>query len=447
MSDLSYALQRLRDDFTISTEKLRSISTSFLREMTEGLAGRPSSLAMLPSYLTQPSGQETGTFLALDFGGTNVRALSVKLLGEGRFQILARQSLPLVDPASNYNFISEAARAEDLFDFLACQLAKLTDSNTVYLLGHCFSFACQQSGANNATLLYWTKEIKTQGVEGHDVVQLLNDAFARQGLAHIRPVVIVNDSVSALIAAAYNDTKTDIGSICGTGHNTCYLEPHSPWASTPMFINMESGSFDKLSGNVFDIALDKNSERPGAGRLEKMCSGRYIGEIFRLAVSDLIEQRLLFGGYSPVLFASTDILTGEDLAIILNDTASDLDSIGEWLDLRDPQLAHTYSDRAALQEIAGLVTKRSARLVAATFVGVLNHIDPHCNRNHTIAIDGSLYEKMPGYAQTIRETLDELLDDSAHKISLTLTKDGSGVGAAIAAATTVSGGQGPGARD
>ncbi|MPM74909.1 hypothetical protein SDC9_121898 [bioreactor metagenome] len=56
--------------------------------------------------------------------------------------------------------------------------------------------------------------------------------------------------------------------------------------------------------------------------------------------------------------------------------------------------------------------------------------------NKDIAIDGSLFEKLPGYAAVIRETISIFDRRLADKTAISLVKDGSGsgVGAAIAAA-------------
>jgi hexokinase len=95
----------------------------------------------------------------------------------------------------------------------------------------------------------------------------------------------------------------------------------------------------------------------------------------------------------------------------------------------------SYADRLLIQNTASCITRRSARLVAATYVGVLNHIDPEMSCSHNISIDGSLYEKLPGYAQTIQATVSELLGDKANRVLFKSPKDGSGIGAAVAAAT------------
>lgn len=423
-------------DFTISTQQLENLIELFLYDMREGLAQRHSSLAMLPSYLSKPSGQENGIFLALDFGGTNVRALKINLQGNGKYQVLERQDAPLVSADDSYNYIASTATAEQLFDFLAAKLAALATENNQYVLGHAFSFPCRMANIEHAELLYWTKELATSGVVGKNIVELLNEAFVRQGIRNIKAAAILNDSISALLAAAYKDTRTDIGSICGTGHNTCYLEPSYTQTdyAKPMYMNMESGNFDKVPQNRYDEILDKNSDRPGAGRLEKMCSGRYIGELFRLACYDLIDTGVL--PQSTISLTSAAI-TGKDMASLLADSSHNLQVINTWL----PQLGWTQSrqeERMYLQKLATLIVHRSARLVAATYAATLRHIDPDFSRQHVIAIDGSLYEKMPDYAGKITETLYELLGKDADKIHCKLSKDGSGVGAAVAAATTLS---------
>lgn len=41
---------------------------------------------MIPSYIQSiPKGDETGTFLALDLGGTNLRVCEVQLLGDSKW--------------------------------------------------------------------------------------------------------------------------------------------------------------------------------------------------------------------------------------------------------------------------------------------------------------------------------------------------------------------------
>ncbi len=66
----------------MGTTKLRSITDHMISEMDLGLQSvGTSSLLMIPTHLTAaPTGRETGSYLALDLGGTNFRVLKVALV-------------------------------------------------------------------------------------------------------------------------------------------------------------------------------------------------------------------------------------------------------------------------------------------------------------------------------------------------------------------------------
>ena len=296
-------------------------------------------------------------------------------------------------------------------------------------LGHTFSFPCRQEGINRAVLIQWTKEIRTSGVEGRDVTPLLAEALERQGVRNVRPRAVINDTVGTLLAAAYNLRDVDIGSICGTGHNTCYLEPRHPLTGKPMIVNMEAGNFDGVPLTPFDREVNEASSHPGAMLLEKQVSGAYLGEVVLAALRTMVAERLL-----PAGTRSWDrgTLTGVHLTQVLEDGAD----CGKTKSVAQTHLALTgltNEQLHALRKLVESVTGRSARLVGATFAGILRYLDPGLEREHVVAIDGSLYAHMPGYAAGIRAGLEAVLGPAARSVTTRLIKDGSGIGAAIAA--------------
>jgi hexokinase len=204
-----------------------------------------------------------------------------------------------------------------------------------------------------------------------------------------------------------------------------------------MIINIESGNFDGLPANVYDRQLDLHSKKPGEQVLEKMVSGRYLGELMRLVVLDLVQEGYIFKGkidrMSGFPFKANSMST-EHISLILGNESTDLAGTAAWLKgskgISDPSLTET----GVLKTIASLLLTRSARLVAATYIGILQHLDPLLEAPHTIVVDGSLYEKMTGFASNLRTALDEVLKDKAGQVTIKFTKDGSGMGAAVAAA-------------
>lgn len=413
-------------EFTVSTDELREIAADFRYDLRKGLKDpAESSLRMLKSYVGLPDGNETGEYLALDFGGTNVRVLRIRLEGNGKFEVLKKVAKPL-KVAGVYDFIGEGSTAEQMFDFIAGLVDEAVDGNheTKYFLGHTFSFPSEQSDLYNAKLIIWTKEFATAGVEGKVVNDLLKEALERQGLNNVEPTAVINDTVAVLLAAAYKQPDVYIGSIYATGHNTCYLEPYADSAEEPMILNLESGGFSKLIPNRFDREFDKNSEKPGEQRLEKMVSGRYMGEIFGMALAELLNENGKKYGFTSIDMSNIIVDDSDDKkevkAIIAEKTGCNLDT----------------ADAELVQKFAAAMVVRSARLVTASYVGIIWQLageEGKALKQH-IAIDGSVYEKMPLAKENIMRALSELLGENAGIVDTVLENGGSGLGAAIAAA-------------
>lgn len=407
--------QRLTDDWLLSDAALLKIGKAFCAQMKMRLAGQDASLKMLPAHLAMPTGSERGEFLALDFGGTHLRALKVQLPGTAgggpKLMRVCRATL------------RQAQNAAELFDFAAELVLRITDGAAGGKLGHTFSFPVCQDSLQDGRLIHWTKEIKVPGVEGRRINELLQQAFCRSG-ASIEPIALINDTVGTLLTAAYVDERCDIGSICGTGHNTAYLERSHP-NGRPMIVNIEAGNFDDLPFNRFDQMLARQSAEPQKGRLEKMTSGRYLGEVMRLAVQEWKKDGVVLQhDHSEILNGSGAISTEMLSRIVAGEAQAALLEIG---------LRASARDALRLRELAAAVLQRSARLAAASYIGILLQMDPQLKKEHRIAVDGSLYEKAPGYAAAMNAAL-AAWTGSADCVATVRCTDGSGCGAAIAAA-------------
>ena len=74
-----------------------------------------------------------------------------------------------------------------LFDHIASCIAEFMRIHNLVgkslPLGFTFSFPCKQEGLAIGRLVQWTKGFKCAGVEGENVVQLLQEAIKRRGVS------------------------------------------------------------------------------------------------------------------------------------------------------------------------------------------------------------------------------------------------------------------------
>lgn len=421
-------LKDVKNEFSLNIHQALEMIHYFHKEMEMGLAGEKSSLKMLPSFVCPPKGTEKGTFLAIDLGGTNLRVLAVRLLGDGIIETVGVSRFAISDEVMT-------GTGNMFFDFISrCIEAFLKENHIAqerFDLGFTFSFPVIQSSIDRGVLISWTKGFSVSGVEGRDVVGLLNDALIRNKMESIHISAILNDTVGTLAAGSYMDPLCHMGVILGTGTNACYSEKiknikklKDPFSSDEMFINIEWGGFDRLERNIYDETVDKNSQNPGEQRLEKMVSGLYLGEIAKIVVIHMIEKGYILSMGLQSMLTEPYSFTTEQLSHL--SSGSDI--------FKKSGIRISDTDREIIREIACIVSERSARIAATAIAAVVQWIDPRLHNHHHIAIDGSLFEKYPGYKENMQSMLEEIFGDLAKKITLKLTHDGSGIGAAVVSA-------------
>lgn len=408
-------LNRIEKSFGLSLGQMKKIMKDFHSEMARGLGGQESSLKMLPTYVDSPTGNERGRFMGLDLGGTNLRILLVELKGAGKIIKLGERKFIL-----EKKYIKGSGR--ELFDFIAGCIKDFIDKQNPLLpqsrdIGFTFSFPVKQTGVASGTLLHWTKGFSASGIVGKDVVSLFNESLARGGIENVKVAALVNDTVGTLASRGYKDPHCDIGVILGTGTNACYREE-----TKQMLVNIEWGNFNKLKSTVYDKLLDKNSDNPGRHILEKMVSGMYLGELTGIIINDLTKENIV-----PKDFKT------EYMSQIESDSTADLSGINRLLKKLGITKSH-LKERLLIKRICELVSKRASCISAAALAGVITRIDPSLSGRHTVAIDGTVYEKYPGFSENIKFSLGRIFGKKSHNIKLVLTKDGSGIGAAIIAA-------------
>lgn len=446
--DLEDHLLQLEQLFWVSKEKLKTISKHFQEELEEGLEANGQNISMNVTWVQGwPTGDEKGSYLTVDLGGTNIRVCWITLSGRDHEVEVEQHQYELPDDVKTTD-------ADTLWNFVAESIKSFIDAEDLQAnakgplsLGFTFSYPALQDRIDHGVLQTWTKGLEIDGVEGQDVAEQLRLALRKHRIP-VKLVALVNDTTGAMIASSYKDKKTIIGAIFGTGCNAAYMESQDciPKAEglaegSPMAINCEYGAFDNshqvLPRTKYDVAIDEESPKPGEQAFEKMSAGLYLGEIFRLVMLDLNEQGVLFAGQKIEKLQQSYSLDTGFLSATENDESIGL---GEAKKLFQEVLDITPKDEELmfLQRLAELIAIRGARLCACGVAAICRK--KSIDEGH-VAADGSVANKHPKFGKRWAHALGEILDwDEGRKsdpITLTAAEDGSGIGAAVIAAMAV----------
>ncbi|KAF5667487.1 hexokinase [Fusarium denticulatum] len=465
MANLHTYLQELERDFTVDTAKLKHITNHFIDELDKGLSVKGGSIPMNPTWvMQQPTGNETGKYLVLDLGGTNLRVFSVELTAE-------KSGFKVNQVTHKLPKELRTGPAERLWDFVAGHLEEFLktadfEAGTNTDLSFIFSFPTTQRTIDEGVLQRWTKGFDVADCEGRDVAASLRHAIAKRKLP-LKVRVVTNDTTATMMASAYINSETAIGCVFGTGCNGAYFErcqsiPKLDMEGLPaealMAINCEWGAFDNehvvLPLTSFDIAIDDASPRKGQQAFEKMVAGLYLGELFRLIMLDakkrddtfwegqsLEKMQEPYFMDSSFLSAIEEFVHHPSLVTFLTnngsrDTSEDF-KISHDLSVLKLGVFPNLQELKFMRSVATLITTRAARLSSTGVAAIcLKRNFKTCH----VGVEGSLFEKHPHFKRELSRALGDILgwgksspggeDDVEFMLS-----PGSGVGAAVIAST------------
>lgn len=209
----------------------------------------------------------------------------------------------------------------------------------------------------------------------------------------------------------------------------------------PMAINCEYGAFDNehkvLPITKYDTIIDETSPRPGQQAFEKMIAGLYLGEIFRLVIVDLHENKnILFEGQDISALKKPYTLDASFLSFIEEDPFENLQETHDMF-REKLKITATKPELELCRRLAELIGTRAARLSACGVAAICkkkNYQSCH------VGADGSVFNKYPHFKARGAVALREILDWPKGKkdpVTLLSAEDGSGVGAALIAALTI----------
>jgi hexokinase len=464
-SELEDELTKLDKEFWITGEKLKDVVARFREELNVGLSKDGQNIPMNLAWTGLPKGDEKGTILTLDLGGTNLRVCKVTLHGDREG---AEEKSELDQEQYKLPQDLKTGNAEGLWTFIADKLEDFVrdrkldneySKDNPMPLGFTFSYPATQESIDHAVLQTWTKGFDIEGVEGEDVAKQLREKIKAKGLP-FELICVINDTVGAMIASAYNDPGTIVGAIFGTGCNAAYMATLSDIKKLPknddrasafnggkMAINCEYGAFDNahrvLPLTKYDKQIDIESPRPGEQTFEKLSAGLYLGEIFRLILVDLADRKLVFESQDVSKLREPYTVDTGFLSHIEDDESPKFEttrqSFFDTLNVKPTDVEIQLSRR-----LAEMIAVRGARLCAC---GIAAICTKEGIEKGNVAADGSVANKHPKFKRRWAKALGEILDwkdewkegkdGASGPIKITSAEDGSGVGCAIIAAMEI----------
>jgi len=415
-----------------------------LSEMERGLEGKISSLPMIPSYITPvtqiPSGK---TVLALDAGGTNLRASLVHFNENG--EAVTHGTKKTCMPGTN-GYVN----AEQFFSAIAETVLPLLTETKVEGIGFTFSYPMEITSDADGILMEFSKEVDAPEVIGKAVGKGLREALADKGYKYDGPIVMLNDTVATLLSGLVsipqdgqnkqnnNDYGANsgpvIGFILGTGFNTAYPETKIPKINfdspdSPQIIVSETGNFNIRYRGILDKEFDNTTKFPGSYPLEKGVSGAYLGpltlHILKHAVKDKVIQ-----------FKRSDEL----LNIKHLDTKTLNDFICAPLTIAGPIGSLFNSDEsdaaAGAQYLTSIITERGALFSAGVLAATIERMNPELKPHSPvrIAVEGSTYLLFKDKRRALDSYLHQILyKDKPRPYVILPVEHGSLFGAAVAA--------------
>lgn len=339
-----------------------SLSAEIVADMKAGLAkknggSQPMIVASDKIPKNLPANESV---IVIDAGGTNFRSCLVTFDQAGNHQIsdLQKTVMPAVDKELSKN---------EFYEAIATNLEHL--KNKAFKIAFCFSYAMEISKDGDGKVLNFSKEVKAPEVVGTYVGKELLTALQKKGWHSVQKIVLLNDTMAALLAGAASAEKgkkysSFIGLILGTGLNAAYIEYEKipkiqeNAENVPHIIVCESALFDKVSQSDFDKTLDEKSVTPGKSLLEKQCSGAYLGTVAQNMILSACADKIFSASFKNA-FAKTDVVTAFDIDSFLKAPFDDKTKLGSSV------AAGTAEDAETLCVLLDVLYERSACIVTA----------------------------------------------------------------------------------
>ena len=380
---------------------LNALTNEILTDMDKGLSGKKSYQDMIPTYF-DPSAikiHETSV-IVIDAGGTNFRSSLVTFNKDGSASVSDFQKTKM--PGTDCELSKK-----DFFSQIARNISRFKDKCNEICF--CFSYAMAITEDHDGILTSFSKEVKAPEVVGCKIGEELKKALREEGWQNELKVILLNDTVSALLAGTGKKNYSSyVGFILGTGMNSAYVQPQkSGYGLNRQIIVCESAKFGGFKNSDFDILLDEKSLHPGSSPFEKLCSGAYLGPL----ALETIQMGAREGLFSPEFSSSIEKRESLSLIEVSDFLEQSEGEEGPYSDLFKKENANT-EDCEKLFSIFDALVNRMAQLASCLIAAALIQCEAGWNKEEPVCVscNGSSFFKSYKVLERTKEYLKKLTE-------------------------------------
>ena len=396
------------------------IKATYGQRLKEAIGGDTSHLKMVdtlidPQRIAEMDFPPNKTVWVAEVGGTNLRVAILETDSDGEPHVVEVPSgrrgagqpafMSVKLDRRQFSSMDEfttmvADRMHDLARLTAPNPSDPTQIKPPDVCGYIFSFSgTPVEHADNIDVMFTeanlpaiaAKGFAFPGIEAKPVGEALNDALRNHYDIDVPTYVTMNDT--PILAISHPDSR--LGLVVGTGANFSAIVDNKLYnTALPTF--HEAPTYE----------LFRKVDATGEASAFKEIGGMYLGKIMAQAIEDLYQEGIL----------TTDLYLGKEI------TASDMATIvrgftGEGGEERLHQTQQLFSteidaeSQQILQEIARRLFARSAELMGTFLATFMNTFPDHFRDHEIIPAQGSVMWEAPEYEETLRTTVNGLLEN------------------------------------
>lgn len=431
--------------------KVPDFAKSIAAELSDAYE-RKSSKSMLPTATLTPTGQEQGRFLVIDIGGSTTKVCVIDV-SNGTYEILAKHNWDMgVDDKfiDDYFFVRLCNRVASVLN-----QGSYFAADAVIPLGLSWSFPLRQTNFHDGYIDIvskgYTVDPKFQGTV--DIAGYIATTMLKTQKIHLQVDSVINDGVSVYVSGLYAH-KCKLGIVLGTGINASFSLDHVV-RNIELSLYGSNAFCNGITSNVIDLGIcpkfaqiPKDNYMQGSTELdvvyqpiEYLCSGRYLGEMFRLGLVYGASTGELFVGQS--LQKTKFVLPYEVSSSMVSGLAGTSYDNYEKVFL-EAGVQLQPQDWPLVKKLITVLTNRAAIVMVSASLAcamvVTSQEGQECNLDESLRIGyvGSLLKCYTLYRDTVYRLLNAYSPQlNLPAISIHHINDSSILGAAVAAADAI----------